>query len=73
MPGVDQKLDRMCQAFPQQDPGPKQCGASPGVKPQQAVSLGPGSFELREPLKDELGDINFVRSSDPQDGHFISD
>jgi len=63
----------MCQAFPQQEPGPEQFGASPGVNPQQAVSFGPGNFEIREPLKDELGDINFVRSPDPQDGHFISD
>jgi len=27
---------------------------------------------LGEPVKDELEDINFVRSSDPQEGHFTS-
>lgn len=35
----------MYYAFPQQDPGPEQFGASPGLKPQQAVSFGPGSLE----------------------------
>ena len=75
--GFDRELNYNCRlrtyyAFPQQDPGPAQFGASPGLKPQQLVSPGPGSLEPWEPVKDELEDINFVRSSDPQDGHFTS-
>jgi len=56
--------------LPQQEPGPKHPEACPGLDPQQPVSFGPGILELVCcPVREDVGDISFFKSFEPQLGH----
>lgn len=55
--------------MPQQDPGPAQPGASPGLKPQHPVSLGPGIVFGECPVSVDVADMSLIRSEEPHEGH----
>jgi len=56
--------------FPQQLPGPAQPEASPGEKPQQAVSPEPGKLFFANPDMEEWADKHFFMFLLPQKLHW---